>query len=351
VSGPLDLARPDLLALKAYEPARWDPTLVRLHANETPWRPIADESAAGLNRYPEPISTPLCTSLAALYGTSPDCTLVGRGSDEGIDLLTRAFCRAGEDAVVVCPPTFGMYAVAARIQGAGVIEIPLRSELGFVLDTGAVIAALDASVKIVWLCSPNNPTGQLLERAAVDAVVAAAAGRAMVVVDEAYVEFAGQPSLATEVPHTPHLVVLRTLSKALGLAGARIGTVIAHRDVVGLLRRIIPPYAIPQPSIEATLRALLPENLAVARARQAELLRERERLAAALAHAATVDRVWPSDANFLLVRFHDAGAAFGRLVAAGLLVRDVRSHPALRDCLRLTVGTPQQNDRMIGCLA
>jgi histidinol-phosphate aminotransferase len=243
-----------------------------------------------------------------------------------------------------------MYAVAARIQGARVVEVPLRLEPAFALDTGAVAAAIAGGVKVVWLCSPNNPTGQSIGRPELEAVLAAAEGRALVVVDEAYVEFSGRPSLAADVPRIPHLVVLRTLSKALGLAGARVGTVIAHPDVIGLLQRIIPPYAIAQPSIEATLRALEPAQLEVARGRQAELVRERGRLAAALAASPAVLRVWPSDANFVLARFHDADAAFRRLVAAGLLVRDVRGYPALQDCLRLTVGSPEQNDRMIGAL-
>jgi histidinol-phosphate aminotransferase len=350
VSGPLALARPDLLALKAYEPARWDPALVRLHANEAPWRPLADDTAGGLNRYPEPSPTALRARLASLYGARGDCALVGRGSDEGIDLLTRAFCVAGRDAVLVCPPTFGMYAVAARIQGARVVEVPLRVEPAFALDTDGIAAAIGGGVKIVWLCSPNNPTGQSIKRAELDAVLAAAAGRALVVVDEAYVEFSGRASLAADVPGIPHLVVLRTLSKALGLAGARVGTVIAHPDVIGLLQRIIPPYAIAQPSIEATLRVLEPEQLQVARSRQAEIVRERGRLAAALAASPAVVRVWPSDANFVLARFRDADAAFRRIVGAGLLVRDVRAYPGLQHCLRLTVGSPEQNDRVIGAL-
>src|SRR3984893_3793095 len=158
-----ELARPDIVALKAYEHAAWEPSLERLHANELPWRPRGDESIAGLNRYPEPQPRALVEGLAALYGTAPQSVLVGRGSDEAIDLLTRSFCRAGHDAVLVCPPTFGMYAVSARIQGAEVATVPLRADAGFAIDERAVLERCTPDVKIVFFCSPNNPTGNLLD--------------------------------------------------------------------------------------------------------------------------------------------------------------------------------------------
>ncbi len=348
---PTTLARADIRSLKPYEHALWDPALVRLHANEAPWRPLVDGSNAGLNRYPEPQPRALCARLAEIYGTAPDRLLVGRGSDEAIDLLTRAFCRAGEDAVVVCPPTFGMYAVAARIQGAGVVEVPLLRDRGFALDLPRIEAALDASVRIIWLCSPNNPTGNLLEPDQVERVIAAADGRALVVVDEAYVEFAPGHSLINALPRTPHVVVLRTLSKAYGLAGARVGALVADPRIVALLRRIIPPYALPQLSVEAALAVLDPALRSAAEARQADLVRARDALAQSLAALPTVMRVWPSSANFLLVEFNDADVAFRSLVGAGLLVRDVRSHVQLGSALRITVGTTDQNKRVVASLS
>ena len=350
MNDPLRLARPDILALKAYEHALWDPALTRLHANESPWRSLGDQSIAGLNRYPEPQPKALCARLASLYGTTPDQVLVGRGSDEGIDLLTRAFCAAGRDAVLVCPPTFGMYAVAARIQGARVIEVPLNGDAQFSLDVGRVIAALADGVKLVYLSTPNNPTGHDLDPAAIQVVVEAAAGRALVVIDEAYAEFSTQPSLVPQIALTPHLVVLRTLSKAHGLAGARLGTLIARPAIVQLLNKIIPPYALPQLTIEAALRALDEPQLAVTRVRIADLVREREKLAVALASSPGVTRVWPSAANFLLVDFADAETMFRRIVAAGLLVRDVRGYAGLGRSLRISVGSPEQNERLIGSL-
>ena len=176
MSNILALARPDIVALKAYSHASWDPAFERLHANELPWRAETDRSLAGLNRYPEPHPHVLAQRLAALYGVSDAQLLPGRGSDESIDLLVRGFCRAGVDNVIICPPTFGMYAVAARIQGAEVREVPLLRERGFALDTAGVLAACDANTKIVFLCSPNNPTGNAMEPAAIEQLLVRARG-------------------------------------------------------------------------------------------------------------------------------------------------------------------------------
>jgi histidinol-phosphate aminotransferase len=346
---PLQLARPDILALKPYSHASWNPALERLHANELPWRVPGDASEAGLNRYPEPQPAALVQRLAALYGVATDQLLVGRGSDEGIDLLTRAFCRAGEDAVLICPPTFGMYAVAARIQGAKVVEVPLDAARGFALDADRIIASL-GGVKLVYLCTPNNPTGNAMDPAAIERVIRAAAGRALVVVDEAYAEFCSAPSWATRIAANPHVVVLRTLSKAHGLAGARIGSVLAAAPVIALLRRIIPPYALAQPTVEAALAALDPRQLEIMQLRRDDILRERARVAAALPGKSCVRRVLPSEANFVLVEFDDAGAALARIAGAGLIVRDFRGLPGVGEALRITIGTPPQNDRMLDSL-
>lgn len=351
MSDPLDLARPEIRALEPYSHAVWDPRLERLHANESPWRVPSDVSIAGLNRYPEPQPRELVAALASLYGVTAPQLLLGRGSDEAIDLLTRAFCTAGQDAVLVCPPTFGMYAVAARIQGARVIPVPLRREAGFALDVEALVAALSPAVKLVYLCTPNNPTGNEIPAPQVLEVLAACAGRSLVVVDEAYGEFASHPGFASRLAEFPQLVVLKTLSKAHGLAGARIGSLLADPRIVALLRRIIPPYAIAQPAVEAALKALQPAALAVAQARVASTIEQRERLAAALTKLPAVLRVWPSAANFLLVEFSDAAAALDAIAAAGLLVRDFRNHPGLGAALRITVGTPEQNERLLGSLA
>ncbi len=350
VPSPVSIARPDILAVEPYEHAAWDPTLERMHANELPWRGNGDASVAGLNRYPEPQPRELVAQLASLYEQPAAQVLVTRGSDEAIDLLTRAFCRAGTDQVVVCPPTFGMYAVCARIQGAGVVRVPLDQAHDFAFDVAAVLAACTPTVKLVYVCSPNNPTGNLIPEATILHLASQLAGRALLVVDEAYIEFADEPSCARQLATHPWLVVLRTLSKAYALAGARCGVVLAHADVVALLRRIVEPYNMAQLSVEAVLRALQPAARATTLERVALIRAERTALAAALAQSAGVSRVWPSAANFLLVEFTDPQQAFERACEAGLLVRDVRRQPGLDRALRITVGTPEQNQRLLAAL-
>jgi histidinol-phosphate aminotransferase len=349
VSSLLSLARPDILALQPYRHAAWEPSLERLHANEMPWRAEGDNSSAGLNRYPEPQPRALVDRMSQLYDVPPGRLLVGRGSDEAIDLLSRAFCRAGEDGVVVCPPTFGYYSVAARIQGAAVVEVPLLVGAGFALDLGSVIDA-GLRAKIVFLCSPNNPTGNLLDEADLLEVCDRLAGRALVCVDEAYLEFSGRASLAGRVSATPNLVVLRTLSKAYALAGARCGTLIACEEIVDLLRRIIPPYAIPASTVEDVLALTEARQRALSGERIRLILTERERMAARLEAAPAIETVFPSDANFLLVRCRDAGRVLEAGRAVGLLVRDFSTAPRLAGCLRMTVGTPEQNDRLLAAV-
>jgi histidinol-phosphate aminotransferase len=346
----VEIARPEIRTLQSEEPSYWEPGLVRLHANELPWRSLSDATTAGLNRYPELHPLELAARLAPHYGVAPGCVLPTRGSDEGIDLLVRAYCRAGVDAILVCPPTFGMYAATARIQAAGIVEVPLRRDHGYALDADRVIAALTPQVKLVFLCTPNNPTGNLIAAEDVRRIATALAGRALLVVDEAYSEFSGAPSCAALMDDFPGVVVLRTLSKAHGLAGARCGVMLAHPVIVDLLHRVIPPYAFSQLAIEAAERALQPAALAMTRDRVMQITAERDRVALALAALPCVFKVWPSAANFLLVEFTDAAAALERVRAAGFLVRDFRRVPGLDRALRITIGSADQNDRLLQSL-
>jgi histidinol-phosphate aminotransferase len=345
----LDLARPEIRALEPYSSARMESTggSVFLDANESAYPPF--DGAGGWNRYPEPQPPALIQRLAGLYGVTPDHVLAGRGSDEGIDLLVRAFCRAGEDAILISPPTFGMYAVCARVQGADVVEAPLGTDLA--LDVDAVLAAWKPAVKLVFVCAPNNPSGSGAARAQILHLASALAGRAVVVADQAYVEFATAPGVADAVATVENLVVLRTLSKAWALAGVRLGVLLAAPRVVALLRKIMPPYPLPRPTTEAVLHALAPEQQIHTSVRIGEVIRERERMRAALSGLACVGAVLPSEANFLTVRFVDAGQAFAALRAAGVVVRDVRRYPRLEDALRITIGTPEENRRVLDALA
>jgi histidinol-phosphate aminotransferase len=350
VSWLTDIARPAIRTLAAYSHADWEPGLVRLHANELPWRSASDHSAVGLNVYPEPHPRQLMDRLADFYAVPHGMLLAGRGSDEAIDLLIRSYCECDRNAVLITPPTFGMYGVAARIQGAAIVEVPLLREAGYAPDFARLRAALTPATRLVFLCSPNNPTGNLWPRAEVLTLAHELAGRALVVVDEAYIEFADVPSLAADVASTPALVVLRTLSKAHGLAGARCGSLIAQAEVVRLLQKVIQPYAVTQLTIEAVCTALQAANVAQSAERVASIRRERARLAPALAALPAITRVWPSQANFLLVECRDPAAAMRATHAAGLLVRDFSRSAGLSNALRISVGTPQQNDRLIASL-
>jgi len=351
----LDLARPDLLALTGYSSARMEAGhgSVWLNANESPW----SQGFAALNRYPEPQPARLRGQLAALYGVDAAQLLIGRGSDEAIDLLVRAFCRAGQDAILVQPPTFGMYAVCAAVQGAAVRSVPLSREQGFVPDFDAVLAAVDASgvaqapVKLVFVCAPNNPTGDMPPRATVLALADALRGRALLVVDEAYIEYADSDSIATAVASHENLVVLRTLSKAHALAAARIGCLIAAPEIVALLRRIMSPYPLPSPCVEAAEDALSEMSLRRTREHVALIQGERKLLRGRLMQFSDVREVLPSQANFLAVRFDDAGARYRQLLALGIVVRDVRRYDGLEDALRITVGSPDENAALLGALA
>jgi histidinol-phosphate aminotransferase len=345
----LDLARPDIRALSPYSSARMEAQggTVLLNAIESS-RPPYIPGGDGLNRYPDPQPRALVDALADLYGSEPDRLLVTRGSDEAIDLLVRAFCRAREDAVVVSPPTFGMYAVCARIQGAAVIEAPL--EAAGELDADKLLAAVTPATKLVFVCNPNNPTGNLVRRDVLERLARELDGRAVLVIDEANAEFSGVASATSLIDDHDNVAVLRTLSKAWSLAGARVGALVARAEVIALLRRIIPPYPLPSPCVDAALGALSYEGRRVQRHHLQEILAERARMFAALSAMPGVREVLPSHANFLAVRFDDAAGTYRRLLAAGIVVRDITRYPGLGDALRITVGTGNENDRVLAIL-
>ena len=347
----LDLVRPDLRAFAGYASARRATAQgsVWLNANESPWQ----NGAEALNRYPDPQPAPLRDALASLYGARPEQVLVGRGSDEAIDLLVRTLCRPARDAVVITSPVFGMYAVSARLQNAPLLDVPLADGPdGFCTDADAVArGAVDSGARLVFLCSPANPTGQAIALDAVAALADALSGRALVVVDEAYGEYSDTPSATTLLATHTNLAVLRTLSKAHALAAARIGALIAAPELVAVLRNCQAPYPLPSPCVALALAALAPAALRRTRERVAATRRERERLRLALAHSPGVRRVYASQGNFLLVRFDDAQGAFDALLARGVVVRDMRAAPQLQDALRITVGTDSENDAVLEALA
>ena len=350
MSSVLDLARPDLRALRPYEPGAWEPGLTRLNANESPWRLPSDPTERGLNVYPPPRPDALRTALSRYYGAAPESLLVTRGSSEAIDVVIRGFCRAGQDSILVTPPSFDMYRVYATIQGAGIRTAPLDRTAGFRFDLPTVLAAVDETTRIVFVCSPNNPTGTVAAPADLAALAEALAGRALLVVDAAYQDYAEDQGLAALLGRHDHVVVLRTLSKFVALAGARCGVLLAAPEVVRFLENVLPPYQFPTPSIEIVLEALTEASLAVARERIALTLAERERLRRALAALDDVIEVYPSQANFVLVRVADRDAFVARARRGGVLVRTFSGDPTLADCVRITVGRPEDNARLLTAL-
>ena len=353
MSSVLDLVREDLRSFAGYKSARTEALQgdIWLNANESAWANPADTTASS-RRYPDPQPVALRDTLAALYGCDTSQLLIGRGSDEAIDLLVRALCNPGRDAVVITPPVFGMYAVSARLQGAPIIEVPLRdSENALSADLqGIGDAALQGNAKLVFLCSPSNPAGSSIALTDIEALAARLAGKSLVVVDEAYAEFSDQESATTLLARHSNIAILRTLSKAHALAAARIGVVIAGPELIDVLRRCQAPYPVPTPCAELVLAGLSSAAQAKTREHIALVKLERARLHAALANTAGVLRVYPSQGNYLLVRFVNAESAFRALLAAGVVVRDQRAAPQLGDALRITIGSPEQNDRLLAAL-
>ena len=336
------LARPEILALPPVDIAGAPlPGTVRLDANENPFASLV-AGQAGINRYPEPQPQALRQRLADLYGVAPASLWVARGSDDAIDLLIRAFCRPGVDSIAIVEPTFSAYAQFARVQGAGVLTARLTDDFAF--DADAVLAAArDDAPKLLFLCTPNNPTGTPVDPADVRRI-AAALPNTLVVADEAYGEFSDVPSLAAEAGTIANLVVLRTLSKAYGLAGARIGCAIANPSIIELIARVSPPYPLPTPSIAAALDALGPERMPVHAERVARLLADRDALATELAHVAEIERVRVGG-NFLFLEVADPADLARRLAAAAVRVR-FRANAAPGG-VRVTVGSEADNRALL----
>ncbi len=346
----IELARPEIQKLVPYEAASYTDGLVRLNANETPWPAPGGPADSRLNHYPPEKPLILRDALANYYGIDANKLLVTRGSSEAIDLLIRCFCEAGRDSIVICPPTFGMYRVYADIQGAGTHAIPLQADNGYALNADAIVRNWPDNAKVLFICSPNNPTGNRFDSEEIALIARLLSGRALVVVDAAYAEFGNEdPTLALlSSDEFNNVAVLRTLSKAFGLAGARCGALLGAPELVSMVGCVMPPYSFPTPVIEAVMACLVPEARAEVARRVATLREERERLALALENLPGVEQVYPSEANFLLVRATDP-ARFSELAKqGGILVRNFGWQ--VPGCLRITIGTREQNDQLINSL-
>jgi histidinol-phosphate aminotransferase len=342
------LVRSNIKALQPYTSAREqfiDFGLTLLDANENPWGPVgAAENSQVLNRYPDPYQRRIKERLSEVKSHPAEGIFLGNGSDEIIDLLIRIFCEPGIDEIIISAPTYGMYKVSAAINDVAVKEVSLTSE--FQLRAGDLLEQLTPYSKIVFLCSPNNPTGNLLDPDQIELLLNNFNG--IVVIDEAYIDFADDPGFIGRCHAYPRLLVMQTFSKAWGLAGIRLGVAYTSKEILYYLNRIKPPYNVNQLTQKQALTAL-EDNHEISMV-VAKIKNGRELMAKELAALSCVDKVFPSDANFLLVRMHESEATFKYLIDKLVVVRDRSKAPLCQGCLRITIGTEEENQRLLDSL-
>ena len=332
------LLRENIRNLKPYSSARGEfegDAKIFLDANEssTPMGTLPK----GINRYPDPLQKQLKELLARVKGVNPSQVFIGNGSDEAVDILFRCFCNPKTDNVVVFPPTYGMYEVCAAINDIAVIASPLDEN--FSIDLKDFKSKVNANTKLVFICNPNNPTGNCQQRETIEAIVKSVNG--IVVVDEAYIDFCPEQSVVSLLPANPNLVVLQTLSKAWGLAGARVGLALASPEIIGVMNNVKFPYNIGMPSINIAEKALRQKGELPRRIEKT--VEQRQLLTSALAKLPLVEKVYPSQANFLLIKTTNAKKIYEALKAEGVVVRDRSNQPGCTNCLRITVESPKEN--------
>ena len=335
------LVRANIARLKPYSSARDEfsgSASVYLDANENAWGSPLPQN---YHRYPDPHQHALKEKISIIKGLPTQNIFLGNGSDEAIDILYRIFCEPGSDSVIICPPTYGMYEVSANINDVDVRHVPLLPS--YDLDVDQILQAMDEQTKLLFICSPNNPTGNSVHKEDIEFLITKFNG--IVVIDEAYINYSRQSSCIPFLTEYPNVVVLQTFSKAWGLAGIRLGMAFASAEIIDLMDKVKPPYNISENTQQLALQAL--DNIELVNTRIKDTVRERNKLAADLAGLALVEKVYPSEANFLLVRVTDAAAVYTYLVSQGVIVRDRSKLSLCEDCLRITVGTPSENAILI----
>ena len=343
------LTNPNIAELAPYESARrlyaggqdW------LNANESPYSNpyLLDDSK--LNRYPACQPTDVVENYARYSKVETNQVLVTRGADEGIELLIRAFCQPGKSNIMICPPTYGMYAISAETCNVGIVKVPQLAD--FSLDVEAMKAKAD-NVNVVFVCSPNNPTGNLVAREQIEATLDFFTDKAIVAVDEAYIEFAFDTNWSSALAKYPHLVILRTLSKAFALAGLRCGFTLASEAVITTLLKVIAPYPIPEPVAQIAAQALTEDTVSRMQTQVSVIAAERKTLVDALPSFSDVELVGDQQANFVLFRTPKKDELMNFLVENGLLIRDQSKQLNLENCLRISIGSPEQNLRLLNLM-
>jgi histidinol-phosphate aminotransferase len=328
--------------MKSYSSARdefesQDKDLVFLDANENPF-------PNGLNRYPDPQQMQLKNKLASLKGLRPSQILCGNGSDEVLDLIFRSFCEPNEDGIITLTPTYGMYAVLANLNGIQQQCVSLTAD--FQIDVPAVLNAIRPNSKLLFICSPNNPSGNVMSRTAIKEILKAFKG--LVVIDEAYIDFTDTESWLEDLSEHPNLVVTQTLSKAYGLAGIRLGICYASEEIIAVLNKIKPPYNINSLTQKAAISAIsqrenTKQQLKTILDQRTELIREFKKIA-------WIEKLYPTDANFILIRVDNANLRYEQLKNKGIIVRNRTREDGCTNCLRITVGTAEENKRLINTL-
>ena len=332
--------RPNIRAMQPYSSARDEfhgTASVFLDANENPYN-------APYNRYPDPMQWRLKEKVAEIKGVPKECILLGNGSDEPIDLILRAFCEPGKECMLTVDPTYGMYQVAAEINNVTCRKVKLTSD--FQIDMPAFLSQIDDTVKAIYLCSPNNPTGNSLNRKDINQILDTFKG--IVVVDEAYIDFSSLPSYTKDLSKYPNLVVFQTLSKAWGAAGIRLGMAFASPEIISVLNKIKYPYNVNQLTQEKALEIL--NNQETMKSQLTLILSERTRLQQELTAMPCVRKIYPTDANFILVDVGDADAVYQKLVDQGIIVRNRNKVVLCAGCLRITVGTEEENTALLNAL-
>lgn len=338
------LVRPNILSLKPYRSARDDfDSGILLDANENALgAPFNDRDE--LNRYPMPYQEELREKIAVFREVDSENIFVGVGSDEAIDLLYRIFCRPGKDRVLITPPTYGMYKVSAEINDVAVDKALLTPE--FQLDVEATLNSVTENTKLLFVCSPNNPTANSLARE--DILSLADAFDGILVIDEAYIDFSEQESFAKEAENRNNLVVLQTMSKSFGLAGIRLGIAIASPEIIRLMMKVKAPYNVNKLTSKAAIKGFSYVNAMKAKVEQ--VVAERDKVIKKLEQTESVEHIYPSDANFILFRIPNALQIYEQLATKGVVVRYRGNEPHCEDCLRLTIGTPTENERFFDVL-
>lgn len=336
-----NLLRPNIKTLKPYSSARDEysgEAKVFLDANENS---LGSPLMNWYNRYPDPHQQKLKEAISAIKSVATDQIFLGNGSDECIDLLYRCFCNPSKDNVIICPPTYGMYEVSANINDVELKRAPLLDD--YQLNLAHIETLVDANTKLIWICSPNNPTGNSINRSDIETILNNFNG--LVVIDEAYINFSRHKSFTQELADYPNLVVMQTFSKAWGLAGLRLGMAFASNEIISIVNTVKPPYNINQATQELALKAL--KEVGQVNDMIKEIVQMRVALKSVFEKIPAIEKVYPSDANFLLIKMRDAREVYNFLLTKGIVVRDRSNVILCQDCLRITIGTEEENTQLV----